>query len=159
MKAINAVYNVLSNNAALVAVVGSNINPLRITQGVAYPGVTMRVSSVTPHPSKSGHSKTDWATVEISAFATTYPQAVQVADLIRSAMEVATPATFNGVYTWEIVYNGESHLSDDNTEEYGVYQILQDYTISYNRAEIGDNFLLLEDDSFLLLEDGSFIIL
>lgn len=159
MKAINAVYNVLSNNAALVAVVGSNINPLRITQGVAYPGVTMRVSTVTPHPSKSGHSKTDWATVEISAFATTYPQAVQVADLIRSAMEIATPGTFNGVYTWEIVYNGESHLSDDNTEEYGVYQILQDYTISYNRAEIGDNFLLLEDGSFLLLEDGSFIIL
>lgn len=133
MKAINAVYNVLSNNSALTAVVGSNINPLRITQGVAYPAVTMRVSTVTPHPSKSGQSKTDWATVEVSSYATTYPQAVQVADLVRAAMEVATPGTFNGVYTWEIVYNGESHLSDDNTEEYGVYQIIQDYTISYNR--------------------------
>jgi hypothetical protein len=48
-------------------------------------------------------------------------------------MEVATPGTFNGVYTWEIEYNGESHMADDNTEEYGVYQIMQDYTISYNR--------------------------
>ena len=133
MKAINAVYNVLSNNAALVSVVGSNINPLRITQGVAYPGITIRVSTVTPHPSKTSHSKTDWATIEVAVFGTTYPQAVDIADLVRTAMEVQTPATFNNVYTWEIEYNGESHLSDDNTEEYGVYQILQNYTISYNR--------------------------
>jgi hypothetical protein len=27
----------------------------------------------------------------------------------------------------------ESHLTDDNSEEYGVYQIIQDYSISYNR--------------------------
>jgi hypothetical protein len=133
MKAINAVYNVLSNNSALVAVVGTNINPLRITQGVPYPGITMRVSTVTPHPSKTSQSKTDWATVEVSIFALGFTQAVQIGDLVRAAMEVQTPGTFNGVYTWEIEYNGESHLSDDNTEEDGVYQILQDYTISYNR--------------------------
>ena len=133
MKAINAVYNVLSNNSALTAVVGTNINPLRITQGVAYPGVTIRVTTVTPHPSKSGPSKTDWATLEIISYGTNYPQAVQIADLVRAAMEISTPSTFNGVYTWEIVYDGETHAIDDNTEEYGVYQIVQDYTISYNR--------------------------
>ena len=133
MKAINAVYNVLSNNSALTAVVGSNINPLRIVQGVAYPGITIRVSAVTPHPSKSGHSKTDWATVELNIYATTYTQAVQISDLARTAMEVATPGTFNQVYVWEIEYNGESHMSDDNAEEYGVFNIIQDYSVSYNR--------------------------
>jgi hypothetical protein len=133
MKAINAVYNVLSNNSALTAVVGSNINPLRIVQGVAYPGITIRVSAVTPHPSKSGHSKTDWATVELNIYATTYTQAVQISDLARTAMEVATPGTFNQVYVWEIEYGGESHMSEDNAEEYGVYNIIQDYSVSYNR--------------------------
>jgi hypothetical protein len=133
MKAINAVYNVLSNNAALTAVVGTNINPMRITQGVAYPGITIRVSSVTPHPSKSGNSKTDWAVVEINIYAKTYTQAVNIADLTRAAMEITTPATFNNVYTWEIDYMGESHLADDNSDEYGIFQIIQDYSISYNR--------------------------
>jgi hypothetical protein len=133
MKAINAIYNVLSNNSALTAVVGTNINPLRIVQGVPYPGITIRVTAVTPHPSKSGHSKTDWANVEVNIYATTYTQCVQIADLTRTALEVTTPGTFNGVYTWEIEYMSESHLTDDNSEEYGVYQIIQDYSISYNR--------------------------
>ena len=133
MKAIKAIYNVLSNNSALTAVVGTNINPLRIVQGVPYPGITIRVTAVTPHPSKSGHSKTDWANVEVNIYAKTYTQCVQIADLTRTALEVATPGTFNGVYTWEIEYMSESHLTDDNSEEYGVYQIIQDYSISYNR--------------------------
>jgi hypothetical protein len=159
MKAINAVYNVLSNNASLTAVVGTNINPLRIVQGAAYPAITIRVSSVTPHPSKSGHSKTDWANVEVNVYATTYTQCVQIADLTRDAMEVETPQIFNGVYTWEIEYLGESHTSDDNAEEYGVYQIIQDYSISYNRETLGEFFILLENGDFLLLEnDGQIII-
>lgn len=161
MNAIKAIYNILSDNSALVAEVGENINPLRITQGVAYPGVTIRVTSVMPHPSKSGHSKTDYATVEISSFGLTYPRAVQVANLVRAALEIETPNTFNSVFVWVIEYNGETHLSDDNTEENGAYQILQDYTISYNRdaQEVINYFMLLEDESYLLLEDGSKIIL
>jgi len=158
MKAINAIYNVLSNNSALTAVVGTNINPLRIVQGVPYPGITIRVTAVTPHPSKSGHSKTDWANVEVNIYATTYTQCVQIADLTRTALEVATPATFNGVYTWEIEYMSESHLTDDNSEEYGIYQIIQDYSISYNREPVAQDFILLENGDFMLLEDGGYII-
>jgi hypothetical protein len=159
MKAINAVYNILSNNAALTAVVGSNINPLRIVQGVAYPGITIRVSSVTPHPSKTGYSLTDWATVEINIFATTYTQAVEISELVRNAMEVDPAQVFNQVFVWLVEYTGESHMSDDNAEEYGVYNIIQDYTVSYNRVAVLESFLLLEDSQFILLETGDKIIL
>lgn len=158
MKAINAIYNVLSNNAALTAVVGTNINPLRIVQGVPYPGITIRVTAVTPHPSKSGHSKTDWANVEVSIYAKTYTQCVDIADLTRTALEIETPAILNFIYTWEIEYVSESHLTDDNSEEYGIYQIIQDYSISYNREPVAQDFILLENGDFMLLEDGGYII-
>lgn len=158
MKAINAIYNVLSNNAALTAVVGTNINPLRIVQGVPYPGITIRVTAVTPHPSKSGHSKTDWANVEVSIYAKTYTQCVEIADLTRTALEIETPAILNFIYTWEIEYVSESHLTDDNSEEYGIYQIIQDYSISYNREPVAQDFILLENGDFMLLEDGGYII-
>lgn len=71
--------------------------------------------------------------MEVNIYAKTYTQCVQIADLTRTALEIATPATFNGVYTWEIEYISESHLTDDNSEEYGIFQIIQDYSISYNR--------------------------
>jgi hypothetical protein len=48
-------------------------------------------------------------------------------------LEVQTPGTFNSVYVWEVEYDGEGHFVDDNAEELGVYQISQNYTISYNR--------------------------
>lgn len=133
MKAVDAFYNILSNNAALVAAVGTNINPLRIVQGASYPGITYRVTSVRPHPSKSGHSKTDWCTLEVNIYAETFAQCYPIADLVRTALEVQTPGTFNGVYVWEVEYDGEGHFVDDNAEELGVYQISQNYTISYNR--------------------------
>ena len=94
MKAINAVYNILSNNAALTAVVSSRINPLVLPQESAFPAISYQLISVVPHPSKSGSSKSDFARVQINSFGTSYQSAVQIADLVRTAMQVSLPATF-----------------------------------------------------------------
>lgn len=133
MKAINAVYNILSNNAALTAVVSTRINPLRIPQGSSFPAISYQLISVIPNPSKSGASKSDFARVQINSFGTTYQSAVQVADLVRLAMEKTLPATFNSVVVQSCEFDSEVHMTDDNADYAGVYHIAQDYIINYNR--------------------------
>jgi type III secretory pathway lipoprotein EscJ len=133
MKAINAVYNILSNNAALTAVVSTRINPLRIPQESAFPAISYQLISVIPHPSKSGSSKSDFARVQINSFGLTYQSAVQVADLVRNAMQLTLPATFNSVFVQTCEFDSEMHLTDDNAAFAGVYHISQDYIINYNR--------------------------
>lgn len=133
MKAINAVYNILSNNSALTAVVSTRINPLRIPQGSSFPAISYQLVSVVPHPSKSGPSESDFARIQINSFGLTYQSAVQVADLVRLAMEKTLPATFNSVFVQTIEYDGEAHLSEDNADFAGVFHIAQDYIINYNR--------------------------
>lgn len=133
MKAINAVYNILSNNSALTAVVSTRINPLRIPQGSSFPAISYQLISVIPNPSKSGASKSDFARVQINSFGTTYQSAVQVADLVRLAMEKTLPATFNSVVVQSCEFDSEVHMTDDNADYAGIYHIAQDYIINYNR--------------------------
>lgn len=133
MKAINAIYNILSNNSALTAVVSTRINPLRIPQGSSFPAISYQLISVIPNPSKSGASKSDFARVQINSFGTTYQSAVQVADLVRLAMEKTLPATFNSVVVQSCEFDSEVHMTDDNADYAGVYHIAQDYIINYNR--------------------------
>ena len=133
MKAINAIYNILSNNSALTAVVSTRINPLRIPQGSSFPAISYQLISVIPNPSKSGASKSDFARVQINSFGTTYQSAVQVADLVRLAMEKTLPATFNSVVVQSCEFDSEVHMTDDNADYEGVYHIAQDYIINYTR--------------------------
>lgn len=133
MNAINAIYNILSNNSALTAVVSTRINPLRLPQETSFPAITYQTISVVPHPSKSGPSKSDFARVQINSFGTTYQSAVQVADLVRTALQVATPGVFNSVSVQTIYYDGEAHLSEDYAGFAGIYHIASDYIINYAR--------------------------
>ena len=133
MKAINAVYNILSNNAALTAVVSTRINPLVLPQESAFPAISYQLISVVPHPSKSGSSKSDFARVQINSFGTSYQSAVQIADLVRTAMQISLPATFNSVLVQSCEYDGEVHMTDDVAAFAGVYHIAQDFIVNYNR--------------------------
>ena len=133
MKAINAVYNILSNNAALTAVVSSRINPLVLPQESTFPAISYQLISVVPHPSKSGSSKSDFARVQINSFGTSYQSAVQIADLVRTAMQISLPATFNSVLVQSCEYDGEVHMTDDVAAFAGVYHIAQDFIVNYNR--------------------------
>jgi hypothetical protein len=133
MKAIIAAYNILSNNAALTAVVGTRINPLRMPQETTFPAITLHVISNVAHMSKNGPSKSDFARVQIDSYGTTYQSAYSVAELVRTAMQVQTPGTFNGVTVQVIEYDGEVEMSEDNADFAGVYHVSQDYIINYNR--------------------------
>lgn len=133
MNAINAIYNILSNNTALTAVVSTRINPLRIPQGSSFPAISYQVISVVPNPSKSGPSESDFARIQINSFGVTYQSAVEVADLVRTALQTTFPNTYNSVYVQAIEYDGENHTANDYADFEGVYQISADYIINYSR--------------------------
>jgi hypothetical protein len=155
---IKIVYNILSNNSALTALVSSRINPIRIPQESAFPAIAYNLVSVIASPTNTSHSRTDFARVQVSSFGTTFADVMDTAAEVRAAFEsVNYPDTFNGVYCQAIEFDGEVHLAEDEAGFAGVYHIAQDFIINYNYAApipSGASFLLLESGSFMLLEDG-----
>jgi len=83
--------------------------------------------------SKSGPSKTDFARVQVDVYGTTYQSVYQTAELVRTALQIATPGTFNAVTVQVIEYDGEIEMVEDQAGFAGVYHVSQDYIINYNR--------------------------
>ena len=134
MSANKIVYNILSNNAALTALISTRLNPVRIPQESAFPAVSYQLVSEIPNPTKSGHSRTEFARVQINAYGVTLASAESVASAIRTAFEVVTlPATFNTIKCQTIEFDGELQTADDTAAFAGLYQISQDYIINFTR--------------------------
>jgi hypothetical protein len=133
VKAVTALYNILSNNSALTAVVSTRINPLRIPEKSALPALAYQVVSNRGNMSKSSASKSDFTRVQVMIVAKTYASAIEVGNLVRNALEVATPNTFNGVKVQVIEYDGEVHLAEDNAGFAGLSTIGMDFIINYTR--------------------------
>ena len=131
---IKIVYNILSNNSALTALVSSRINPIRIPQESAFPAIAYNLVSVIASPTNTSHSRTDFARVQVSSFGTTFADATAVASAVRTALEaVSFPATFNSVYCQAIEFDGEVHLAEDEAGFAGIYHVAQDFIINYTR--------------------------
>jgi len=131
---IKIVYNILSNNSALTALVSSRINPIRIPQESAFPAIAYNLVSVIASPTNTSHSRTDFARVQVSSFGTTFADATAVASAVRTALEaVSLPGTFNSVYCQTIEFDGEVHLAEDEAGFAGIYHVAQDFIINYIR--------------------------
>jgi len=134
MSANKIVYNILSNNAALTALISTRLNPVRIPQESAFPAVSYQLISEVPNPTKSGHSRTEFARVQVNAYGTSLSSAQAVASAIRTAFEAVTlPGTFNGIKCQTLEYDGENQTADDTAAFAGLYQISQDYLINFTR--------------------------
>lgn len=134
MSANKIVYNILSNNAALTALISTRLNPVRIPQESSFPAVSYQLVSEIPNPTKSGHSRTEFARVQVNAYGVTLASAESVASAIRNAFEAVTlPATFNSIKCQTIEFDGELQTADDTAAFAGLYQISQDYIINFTR--------------------------
>jgi len=133
VKAIKAIYNILSNNSGVTALVSSRINPLRIPEKSPLPAIAYQLVNNTGNASKSGFSHSDFARVQVMSVATSYAGAIALSEAVREAMQIATPATFNGVKVQVIEYDGEVHLADDNAGFAGVSTIAMDFIINFTR--------------------------
>jgi hypothetical protein len=133
VKAIKALYNILSNNSGVTSLVSSRINPLRIPEKSPLPAIAYQLVNNTGNASKSGFSHSDFARVQVMSVATSYAGAIALSEAVREAMQIATPATFNGVKVQVIEYDGEVHLADDNAGFAGVSTVAMDFIINFTR--------------------------
>ena len=131
---IKIVYNILSNNSALTALVSTRLNPIRIPQESAFPAIAYNLVSIIASPTNTSHSRTDFARVQVSSFGTTFASATAVAAAVRTALEAVTlPGTFNSVKCQTIEFDGEVHLAEDEAGFAGIYHVAQDFIINYTR--------------------------
>lgn len=158
---IKIVYSILSNAAGVTSLVGTRLNPVRIPQESLFPAISYNVVSIVANPTNSGHSRTEFARVQVNCYATSFADVVELSSQVRVAFDsAATPETYNTCYVQVIEYDGENQTADDQAAFAGLYQISQDYLINYiYSAPTIESDMLLESGDFILLETGDRIIL
>jgi hypothetical protein len=162
MQAPEITYKILSDYASLVAIVSDRITPMEIAQTSQFPAICFRQISEPQNNTKSGHSKTNYARVQVDIVAVSYTQATTIARLVRNAMfAVQPPVAINGSMVLGVELMDQIPFVETTEGEEGTFRIMQDYSICFNVsfAVVTDSYLLLEDASFLLLESGDKIIL
>lgn len=83
----NVIYNILSNNAALAALVGTKIYPSETPQAIAMPVVLYSIENIEPLTSKDGVSKLDVYSIDISCFSNKYDEMIDIYQAIRTALD------------------------------------------------------------------------
>jgi hypothetical protein len=158
---IKIVYSILSNAAGVTSLVGTRLNPVRIPQESLFPAISYNVVSIVANPTNSGHSRTEFARVQVNCYGNSFADVVELSSQVRIAFDDATaPETYNDSYVQVIEYDGENHTADDQAAFAGLYQISQDYLLNYiYSAPLPETDLLLESGDFILLENGFKIII
>lgn len=158
---IKIVYSILSNAAGVTSLVGTRLNPVRIPQESLFPAISYNVVSIVANPTNSGHSRTEFARVQVNTYATSFADVVELSSQVRVAFDsAATPEIYNTAYVQVIEYDGENHTADDQAAFAGLYQISQDYLLNYiYSVPTIESDMLLENGDFVLLETGDKIII
>jgi len=132
MRAAKVIYNILANSAGVSALVSNRISPVLLPQGSAFPAVVYSEVNINATPTKDSNSRLDFTRVQIDCLATTYEGASTLADAVRSALNVVTPGTYNGVNVFYIEFDNEQEFSDNAADFDGIFQVSQDYIVSYS---------------------------
>ena len=132
MRAAKVIYNILANDAGVSALVSNRISPVLLPQGSAFPAVVYSEVNINATPTKDSNSRLDFTRVQIDCLATTYEGASKLADAAREALNVVTPGEYNGVNVFYIEFDNEQEFSDNAADFDGIFQVSQDYIISYS---------------------------
>ncbi len=130
-----AVYNQLSNNATIVAVVGERIYPLSIPQGESLPAIVYQVISEEHDNHVDGSGGLAHATVQISCYATSYAAARNLAETIRVAI-TGDRGTYASIEVTGCLLESDLDIYHPpaDASDVGVYQIANSYSYWYREA-------------------------
>jgi len=161
MNAQKATYNILSNASGVTDIVGTNIFPVLIPKGTAFPAICYTQLQTEMTNTKDSNSRLDFARMQVDCLGTTYTETLQIADAVRVAMNITSAGTYNGVFVQSVFIEDEVHFFDDAADFDGVFQVSFDFSISiaFAYGEPAASFLLQESGDLLLLETGDKIIL
>lgn len=84
---LGVIYKKLTDTPAVTALVGTRIYPVTVPQQAAPPFIRTNLISTTPIDSKNGPADTDQHRVQIDCIATSYTQALTIAQAVRTALD------------------------------------------------------------------------
>jgi len=128
MKSGLAIYNILSNDADVSALVGTRIFPNVAKNKTQFPFIIYDVDGESPTDDKDGVSTLDTDSVMVSGYSKTYAEASDLALKIRTALDRVN-GTFGGVVVQSIQYGGYNDLFDDDSGDEGIYRKALDFKI------------------------------
>jgi hypothetical protein len=155
MKAIKAIYTLLTQSAEVTA----TVYPSRILEGATLPAVVLTQISRVGNDTSSSYSKSDIARIQVDCVGNTPTDAFDLAEAVRSAMSAQLPTIFQGVLVQNIAFDDEQIIYDDTYGTQGATMVSQDYLVMFANATFSIGSVLTEEGDFLLLESGDEILL
>lgn len=126
-----AIFDILSNDTPIGAIIGDRIYPSRIPLEGSFPAVSYHIISTQPNGTKNGISTYDYVNVQISAYANTYSTVQDLSDLIRRALDYNS-GTYSSVVVDKAFFTGAVDLYDDSYGEDGIYHVAMDFRFNLN---------------------------
>lgn len=131
MSAEKVIYNLLSTNVALVAVVPvSRMHSGVIPIGETYPALCYNLVSSYDNNAIGLTTMKSRSRVQVTAVATTYPAVKSLADKIRVACNLKQ-GVFNGIVTDSVIMDNIG--ADYRDDETGVFYSTIDFNVTHNR--------------------------
>ena len=132
MSAGVALYNILSNNAGVTAIVGTSSNcriyPLIQNQNYQIPAIVYSEISTIPNATKSGVSTMDESLMQLDIIANTKAEAVTLANAARTALDY-NRGSFGGVVVGQITFEQQRDSWNEFTKTMGAAVIQVDYRL------------------------------
>ena len=125
MKVGKAIYDILSTDTAIAAIVGTHIFPELAPPDIDAPYIVYSVVSNSPSDTKNTNGDIDVANIEVYSFQDTYNKAVDLGVNVRRALDRKT-----GTYkTIEIQSTNYVNEQMDVNEARKLWAAIQDYSI------------------------------
>tara|TARA_Y100000114_G_C11682684_1_gene289388 strand:- start:185 stop:604 length:420 start_codon:yes stop_codon:yes gene_type:complete len=138
MQVGKAIFDILTNNAAVLAITSDGGTDPRIfpsrfdfPKDVQTPYITYQIVSQEPNNIKSGPSLYDYVSVQINLYSTSYSSLITLSGKVRTALDYVS-GTFQGVDVDKIFFQNQNELFDDSAGQQGFYGIAQDYRFNIN---------------------------
>ncbi len=126
-----AIYDILKNDSAVSALVGTKIYPMQAKESDSAPYITYQVISDVPANTKQTAALIDHYRIQISSFATRYDRAELLAKKAKDALDNhALESYTNDTHTIKVTsikFDDEIPLHDDSAN---LFEIVQDYMVT-----------------------------
>ena len=124
-----AIFNILSNDSDVLALVETRIFPNVAPQTTEFPFIIYDVTGVQPNDTKEGPSTLDTNDVMISCYSETYSEASDLAKKIRIAMDRITESEYNTIKIQSSQFQSYNDIFDDTSGDAGIYRKALDFEI------------------------------
>ena len=121
MKTGLAIYDILTNDSAVVAIAEQRVYPNVTKTKTIFPFIIYDISGDSPGDTKDGVSTLDSVSVMVSGYSKTYTEASDLAAAIRTALDRVS-GTYNTIAIQSIQFEGYDDLFDDDSGDEGIYR-------------------------------------